>query len=41
MIPVGALWGFRDEPELREAGAVSVVGRPLDVLSVIRSVTAD
>jgi phosphoglycolate phosphatase len=41
MIPVGALWGFRDEAELREAGAVSVVKRPLDVLSVMRSVTSD
>lgn len=37
MVAVGALWGFRDETELRESGAVSVAHRPLDVLSVIRS----
>jgi phosphoglycolate phosphatase len=41
MIPVGALWGFRDEAELREAGAVSVVHDPLHVLSVVRSLTGD
>ncbi|MBW1892103.1 MAG: HAD family hydrolase [Deltaproteobacteria bacterium] len=32
MFPVGAMWGFRSEKELREAGAVEVIGRPKELL---------
>ena len=32
MFPVGALWGFRDEKELREHGAGSVIGTPGELL---------
>jgi len=34
MFPVGALWGFRDEAELREAGARELVGSPGDVAAL-------
>jgi phosphoglycolate phosphatase len=30
MFPVGALWGFRDEAELRENGAHAVISRPAE-----------
>ncbi len=33
MIPVGALWGFRTEEELRESGAVQLVSHPSQVLA--------
>ena len=33
MIPVGALWGFRGEKELRASGAAILLGAPLDLLS--------
>ncbi len=33
MFPVGALWGFRPEKELRESGAKLLLGRPQDLLS--------
>ena len=33
---IGAGWGYHDEEELLEAGAVAVADRPLDVLHVIR-----
>jgi phosphoglycolate phosphatase len=32
MFPVGALWGFRDEKELRENGAVAVIRSPQELL---------
>ncbi|HVO37874.1 MAG TPA: HAD family hydrolase [Spirochaetia bacterium] len=35
MFPVGALWGFRDERELREAGARVLAARPADVLDLL------
>lgn len=33
MYPVGALWGFRDEAELRSSGARAVIAHPLDFLT--------
>ncbi|MBP7634154.1 HAD family hydrolase [Candidatus Ozemobacteraceae bacterium] len=33
MFPIGALWGFREEAELREGGAKLLVARPGDILS--------
>ena len=35
MVPVGVLWGFRTEPELRDAGARFLIERPLDLLSLL------
>jgi len=35
MLPVGALWGFRSEKELREAGAVEVIGQPTELLKLV------
>ena len=35
MLPVGAGWGFRPVSELRDAGAVDVIGHPLDLLDWI------
>lgn len=35
MFPVGALWGFRTEQELREAGAQALVRHPLDLLAFV------
>lgn len=35
MFPVGALWGFRSEEELRASGAAVVLARPLDVLDFL------
>lgn len=35
MVPVGALWGFRDEPELRAHGAAAVIASPLDLLALL------
>ncbi|MBK5101187.1 MAG: HAD hydrolase-like protein, partial [Desulfobacteraceae bacterium] len=32
MFPVGAMWGFRSEKELRESGAVEIIGRPTELL---------
>jgi phosphoglycolate phosphatase len=32
MVPVGALWGFRDEQELRANGARAVIARPEEFL---------
>jgi phosphoglycolate phosphatase len=33
MFPVGALWGFRSEKELRESGASKVIAHPSELLS--------
>jgi phosphoglycolate phosphatase len=35
MYPVGVLWGFRDEKELRENGAKSLIRSPLELLGLI------
>jgi len=35
MFGVGALWGFRDEAELRAHGASEVVEHPRDVVPLI------
>ncbi len=35
MFPVGAMWGFRSEKELRESGAVKVIGRPTELLEFV------
>lgn len=35
MVPVGALWGFRDRAELEAHGAREVVERPSDVLDLL------
>jgi len=35
MFPVGALWGFRDEAELREAGARELVRGPAEVVALM------
>ncbi len=32
MFPVGALWGFREEEELKSSGARAVIRKPLDFL---------
>lgn len=36
MIGVGVLWGFRDEAELRRAGARHIVSRPDEVLRLLQ-----
>ncbi|MHB8903322.1 MAG: HAD family hydrolase [Thermoguttaceae bacterium] len=35
MLPVGALWGFRPEDELRQAGAAALISTPLDLLTLV------
>jgi len=35
MFPVGAMWGFRSERELRESGAVEVISRPTELLKFV------
>ncbi len=35
MFPVGALWGFRTEEELRAHGAAAVIASPLDLLALL------
>ncbi|HKI47689.1 MAG TPA: HAD family hydrolase [Desulfobacteria bacterium] len=35
MLPVGALWGFRSEEELRNAGAVELISRPMELLKSV------
>jgi phosphoglycolate phosphatase len=37
MKPVGALWGFRTERELRESGATELIARPMDFVDLLRS----
>lgn len=34
MFPVGVLWGFRDEDELRQSGAEVVISRPEELLEI-------
>jgi phosphoglycolate phosphatase len=38
MFPVGALWGFRDEAELRASGARELLARPEDLLGLLGEV---
>ena len=33
--PVGVLWGFRDETELRESGARAIIARPGELLGLL------
>lgn len=35
MIPVGALWGFRTEDELRESGAIRCLSHPCEILGAL------
>jgi phosphoglycolate phosphatase len=35
MYTVGVLWGFRDEPELREAGAHAIISDPMQLLELL------
>jgi len=35
MFPVGALWGFRSEQELRDSGARALVSSPAEVLALL------
>ena len=35
MFPVGALWGFRTEKELRESGARALAARPQEILDLL------
>ena len=35
MFPIGAMWGFRSEKELRESGAVEVIDRPTELLKFV------
>ena len=37
MFPVGALWGFRTEEELRENGAQALLKRPSEILRLIEA----
>lgn len=36
MVPVGALWGFRSEQELKVSGAACTLQHPLDLLDLIQ-----
>ncbi len=33
---LGVLWGFRDEPELRESGAKKIIRHPLEILDTLK-----
>jgi phosphoglycolate phosphatase len=35
MFPVGVLWGFRDEPELRASGAKVIITEPRELLDLL------
>jgi phosphoglycolate phosphatase len=35
MFPVGALWGFRDEAELKESGARVIAAHPPEILDLL------
>lgn len=37
MVPVGALWGFRDREELLAHGAVELVARPTEVVGLLNT----
>ena len=36
MTAIGVLWGFRDEKELRDFGADSIVSNPLEILKILQ-----
>lgn len=36
--PVGVLWGFRDEKELREAGARYIIKKPYEIIDIIKEI---
>lgn len=35
MLPVGALWGFRDEAELAGSGALRIIAHPMELLALL------
>ncbi len=35
MLPVGVLWGFRDEAELQQSGARRIIARPMELLHLL------
>ncbi|MDP2847099.1 MAG: HAD family hydrolase [Humidesulfovibrio sp.] len=37
MLPVGVLWGFRDEAELNDNGALQIIARPAELLALLDS----
>ena len=37
MFPVGALWGFRTEEELKESGAAKLIARPGELIGLLTS----
>lgn len=39
-IPVGVLWGYRDEKELKEAGARFIVSEPMQILNLIKEINS-
>lgn len=41
MLPVGVLWGFRDEKELSENGARHLIDRPAALLDLLDSLAGD
>lgn len=36
MVPIGALWGFRTEEELRDSGALRCLAHPADILDCLK-----
>jgi phosphoglycolate phosphatase len=41
MVPVGALWGFRDADELRSSGAKALLRAPLELLPLVDGAPAE
>lgn len=41
MLPVGVLWGFRDEAELVENGAKRLIARPAELLDLLDQLAGD
>lgn len=39
-IPVGVLWGYRDEKELKDNGARFIVSEPMQILDLIKEINA-
>ncbi len=39
-VPVGVLWGFRDEKELKESGARFIVKEPMQILDLIKEINS-
>ena len=40
-LPVGELWGFRGEAELRENGAAHIITKPLELLDILDQINKD